>query len=510
MIATPRGPRRAVDPIISIDAAVAFLAANYHFNAADASALLREAAAAGRVQTGPDDVVASTAMTLSTGRSTGTGTTTNAGENKEEDKNRLGADENAGSSSSTAVARPNHCEEGQADATTWLRFPGPGCKPGWAIRSRPERHAVTLTLVETEARERGTAGEGGGNCVILRDETMLADRMHRRCPRLTEMLYMVSQGLFVGVFVGLPLFPIAFVEMTNSTQILFGGSDAGSAAWNITTVHVSSGSYSNLSSMPLPNASLNISTGSAGKANSPWSAGVGNAAVATFSVTMVCASINQVGQMVFAAHPVMLRRLWAKEWPSLVMRTGTAWAYAIAASTIQPHYGHVLFLVCWKIVQPVFLVVIDAIAVGTHLRMHPDLFKQIVSDRDKKINSAGTIVPLAVLFVIILVDIARHYLIVDFSQNFHIVTLNVTNPFNNRPVTFDNTDLASALFWGSTIFMAQSVWTIFTTKVYQQTLLDITNYHIATMVPGDVGERASHASHTTHATAFASAFVGGE
>ena len=50
------------------------------------------------------------------------------------------------------------------------------------------------------------------------------------------------------------------------------------------------------------------------------------------------------------------------------------------------------------------------------------------------------------------VDIARHYLIVQLSLDVNLITLNIINPFGNRQVTFDNVDIATALFWATTIF----------------------------------------------------------
>ena len=76
-------------------------------------------------------------------------------------------------------------------------------------------------------------------------------------------------------------------------------------------------------------------------------------------------------------------------------------------------------------------------------------------------------------------DIARHYLIVDLSKDIQLITVNVTNPFNDRPVAFNNMAVASALYWSSTIFLAQSLWAMMTTKLFQQTVTDVTNYHIS-------------------------------
>jgi hypothetical protein len=366
------------------------------------------------------------------------------------------------------------------EETTWLR--GAGGDPFWAIRRNPGRRAVILTPVEEDKKGRG-AGVGGdaadldhrespaggvvGGSVVLRDETMLLDRMHRLCPRMSEFLNgAVIPALAIGILLALPLSPIAFIEMTNSTQILFGGSGVRNATGNAT----SNGNTTTSSAALLP-----IPTETGG----PWSPAVAEAAVVTFSIGLVCCCYWYLFTIIFLTHPGTLRRLLAKDWPGIVIKTGTAWAYAITASTIQPHYAHVLFLVYWKMIVPVYFVVVDALAVAHQLRLHPVRFKKIVGDRDKESNSSFMIVIMIVMFTAILMDIARHYLIADFSKDIQLITVNVTNPFNDRPVTFNNTDLASALYWSSTIFLAQSCWALMTTKTFQQTVTgDVMKYHI--------------------------------
>ena len=382
----------------------------------------------------------------------------------------VGALGEVGGTRSPSAATP--IEEGGAE-TTWLR--GLDGKPIWAIRREPGLHTVTLTPVEEDGDGRskkdagnntmdvqqcGGGGGGGGGSVILRDEVMLLDRMHRQCPRATEIFLATSDvrlaGLLcaIGVLVGGWSFPIAFIEMTNSTQVLFGNTN-------------SLGPF------------LNTSTRAAeAEAEGPWSSAVGEAATVMFSILIVGPIYWFMFVIVFFAHPVMLRRLWAKEWPAIVAKTGTSWAYAITASTIQPHYTHVLFLVFWNIVIPVYVLLSDAFAVTAQLRMHPDSFQKLIGDRDNKHNSKFAKLFLLGCGCAILFDIARHYLIVNVSKDIQLITLNVTNPFNGRHITFDNTELASALFWTSTMFLAQTVFAGLTNKMYQQTIVDVTNYHI--------------------------------
>ena len=121
---------------------------------------------------------------------------------------------------------------------------------------------------DLDHRESPAGGVVGGS-VVLRDETMLLDRMHRLCPRTTEFLNgAVMPAFLIGMLLALPLFPIAFIEMTNSTQILFRGSGVLStnATGNATS---SNGNTTTTSSarLPIPAAT-----------EGPWSPAVAEAA----------------------------------------------------------------------------------------------------------------------------------------------------------------------------------------------------------------------------------------
>ena len=185
--------------------------------------------------------------------------------------------------------------------------------------------------------------------------------------------------------------------------------------------------------------------------------------------------------MIFLTSPSMLRRLWNKDWPSIVITLGISWAYAATALSIKPHYVHGLWLLYFRVVTPTWLYALDALAVYVHLRFHPKAFGLMAGTEDKtgkKHNSCFAKVVFSVLFLLVALDIARHYLIVELSKDVNLVTLNITNPFNDQPVAFNNVDLATALFWGATIFMAQGFWAIMTKKMLRETVTDITHYEI--------------------------------
>ena len=204
--------------------------------------------------------------------------------------------------------------------------------------------------------------------------------------------------------------------------------------------------------------------------------------VSLFSASTTCFFLFD---MMFMTSPTMLRRLVAKEWPSIVITLGISWAYAITALSIKPHYIHGLWLLFFRVVTPTWLYALDAHAVYTHLRLDPKALGFFLLPRkwctrggSRKHNSWLILFMFSTLFLPLAMDIARHYLLVQLSKDVNLVTLNVTNPFNNRPVTFNNVDLATALFWGATIFMTQSMWLVLTKKVFQETITDITRYEI--------------------------------
>ena len=199
------------------------------------------------------------------------------------------------------------------------------------------------------------------------------------------------------------------------------------------------------------------------------------------SMMSACGFIFNFGCMITFSSPSMLRRLWIKDWPSIVLTLGISLAYAITSFSMKPHYAHGLWLLFFRVAVPSFLYAFDAMSVYAHLRADPMLFTKMFGTKDKtgkKHNSRMGKLVLFQGFYWIVVDIARHYLLMQFSKDVNLVTLNVTNPFNNRPVTFNNVDLATALFWGATIFMAQSCWLIVTKKAFQETITDITRYEI--------------------------------
>ena len=177
----------------------------------------------------------------------------------------------------------------------------------------------------------------------------------------------------------------------------------------------------------------------------------------------------------------MARRLLVLHWPTLVVKVLLAGGYSVVAIMIQPHPVHVLWLLCVKVMFTVLMFFFDAVAVGVHLRFHPHHFtKQFGKDHGdgKKRNGATSIFVVFLGFIFIALDVARHYLVVSFGQDFEII--NIANPFSSdgKSLVWGVRELASMFYWGSTIFLAQSFWAMATRKMARETTVNMTYYEI--------------------------------
>lgn len=79
----------------------------------------------------------------------------------------------------------------------------------------------------------------------------------------------------------------------------------------------------------------------------------------------------------------MLRRLWTKDKPSIVVTLGSSWTYAITALSMKPDYAHELWFLSFMLMLPTWLCVVDAMAVHFQLRMHQKMFKRMVGTENK-------------------------------------------------------------------------------------------------------------------------------
>ena len=132
-------------------------------------------------------------------------------------------------------------EESQAmsAAVPWSK--GLDGTPEMALRKRPGRVVKLVPVVEdTKGMERSKDGS-----IILRDETMLRDRIYACSPRLgkcIDTIKVLNMALFLLFFlVVLPALPFAILKFTNTTDVLFGqhvvnASSAAASAVNISNI----------------------------------------------------------------------------------------------------------------------------------------------------------------------------------------------------------------------------------------------------------------------------------
>jgi len=99
---------------------------------------------------------------------------------------------------------------------------GPDGKPEFALRKRPGRVVKLVPVVDDST---GTERCKDGS-IILRDETMLMDRIHACSPRLSKCIGVIPvlgglMFLLSGLLVTFAL-PFAILKFTNTTDVLFG------------------------------------------------------------------------------------------------------------------------------------------------------------------------------------------------------------------------------------------------------------------------------------------------
>ena len=299
-------------------------------------------------------------------------------------------------------------------------------RPGRVVRLVPRHGRRT---VEDLGIERGK----DGTLIFRDDETAtLLDPTHRCCPRATELcmvfhLQWLTPVATFAMALTVPFMPIVLFEMTETTQMLATDSVR------------------------------------------PWSAEVGLASMIILSVYSVLATYLQLAQVLFLTHQKMMRRLWARQKALIATKMIVAWAYTIAATTIQPNFAHLLWLVCNAVLFSSTLILTDALAITTHLRFAPQMVERMISSRHggKKHNSRWS--KLKVLFGLFTVvfDVARHQLLVELSLPKSIITLNLTNPFTQQKMAITNQSVATGFFWTNVAFFIQVMYRMLRRKTLQ-------------------------------------------
>ena len=245
------------------------------------------------------------------------------------------------------------------DEVPWLTSILLDCgKPIVALRKRSHRMVKLVPVEDQASAERCDDGS-----VILRDETMLQDRFHARCPglyKMTQTFIELNQGLGLLSFLSfLPAAPFAVLAFTGFSAAFFGDGSEGltnatnrtGLAWNATSNH--SASWGRKMERPWPLAWEQASL----------------VLVGVFMGSHMCNGI--IGQLVLSTSPSMARRLLALHWPTLAIKVFVGWSYCIVAIIMQPHPVHILWLLFLHAMFPISNFFGDAIAVFLHLRVHP-------------------------------------------------------------------------------------------------------------------------------------------
>ena len=389
----------------------------------------------------------------------------------EESKQRMQVDEDH----STTASQPAAQEESDLLGDLWI----PSIvldrgKPFLSMRRRRDRLVKLVPVEEQASAERCTDGS-----IVMRDEATLSDGLHARCPTLSRAVWAAWEivGILFVNGIWLPVFPVtapfAILAFTNTSAALFGavpGRTNNSSGGNITTSNNSLLEQALFSSAPqTPPVEL------------PWPVEWEQACLILVGLWLGFLLYFWTCVLVLASMPSMVRRQLILHWPVLAIKLLISWTYLVLAIIIVPNGMHALWLIWLKGVHPLVSFFTDAFAVGINQRMHPERFRRLIGKdgkNGKKRNSTITNLFIFNLFLLIVFDIFRHYLVINFGQSFELIRID--NPFSSdkKSLVWDSRELASALYWGSTIFSIENIWAQWSRKAWRETTVNMAYYSI--------------------------------
>ena len=136
-------------------------------------------------------------------------------------------------------------KESQATSAEVPWTKSPDGKPAFALRKRPGR---VVKLVPVEEDTKGSERSKDGS-IILRDETMLLDRIYACSPCLQKCIvgfWWLAMAVFgLSSLVAMPALPFAILKFTNTTDVLFeqhvvNASSTAASAVNISNTNTTS------------------------------------------------------------------------------------------------------------------------------------------------------------------------------------------------------------------------------------------------------------------------------
>jgi hypothetical protein len=345
---------------------------------------------------------------------------------------------------------------------------------GAAPAGRVVRVAADMPRSRTGTALRHTPG----HCVLLEsklevariyDEPMLKDALVARWRPVYKLLSLLNAVTTGGFFLlgplGVLFGPLAVADYTGTTRMLFGGgNNTATGGWGggATNATLPDGTTNVDEPPPVPRALSALCLGLHG----------------TFCV---CATYSFLYLLLFSTSPAMIKLLWSTCRARLTVTVGTALAYAVAAGSLLPVADHALWLVARTFVV-VNLCHWDAMTMGLKLRLTPETFAKLLgSDRSGRgwYSILGSVGGLGFL----LVDVFRHYLVVNASAQTDVFDFGLTNPITGNRFVWTNHQLAELCYYTSMLFAGQIVVAFTRTRVGRETTLLSTH-----MLLLDVGE----------------------
>jgi hypothetical protein len=346
---------------------------------------------------------------------------------------------------------------------------------GDALRVRPNRGVKLVPVLDDRGYSDGL--------LEFRDITMPKDRLFACSPRLFRLcswLSVIAAGVAVLLMVLLPIWgPFAILRFTNTSNLV--------------------GQLSEGSSPGASNHTPNGSTIMSDRRGVRWDPAWDTVCLAANDIAALCfiffVLLCPYG-ILFESHPAVLKLVLKEEWLPVGAMVGTSWVYAATAATLQPTRSHVLYLLWCKVVLPLYFATVDAIAVTQHLRLSPAGLASFLGEgtgrRTKSKSSKKCLGVTALLAIYIFLDVVRHYLLVSFSEEVSLVTLNITNPWTGKQVSaITNRDTAASMYWTSLVFAMSCMFQGVSGKLYRESMWLQTFYTLRLVRIEDDGTAAA-------------------